>query len=168
MKMESVKQNFESMWDSVTEGWRHLWQSAGTSLTHFKPGQDSSVPAKSEVDDSTYLPGLGWSMLGGDVFEDDERVMARLEVPGMEKDDITIEVLDNRLIVSGEKRFERENSDGRWRVVQCAYGAFRREIALPAKVLVEQASATYKNGVLRVEIPKAELGQTKPHTIKVD
>jgi HSP20 family protein len=55
---------------------------------------------------------------------------------------------------------------GEW--FQCAYGAFRREIALPAKVLVEQASATYKNGVLRVEIPKAEPGQTKPHTIKVD
>jgi HSP20 family protein len=168
MNFDSVKQNLESFWGSLAEGWQHMVQSAGGALTRFKPGLSSQLPDKSEVDQKSYLPTLGWAMLGGDVFEDENRLVARLEVPGMDKKDITIEVVGNTLFVSGEKRFERESGEGRWRVVQCAYGAFRREIPLPTKVLADQASATYKNGVLRIEIPKAEPSRVKPWSISVN
>jgi HSP20 family protein len=59
-------------------------------------------------------------MLGGDVFEDDKGLVVRLEVPGMEKSDFDIEVTDQKLVVRGEKRFERETTDGRYRFLQCA------------------------------------------------
>jgi HSP20 family protein len=70
-------------------------------------------------------------------------------------------------VVSGEKRFEREDSAGRYRVLQCAYGSFRRVVALPAPVLADKAKASYKNGVLRVELPKAESAKSHRLTIKV-
>jgi HSP20 family protein len=120
------------------------------------------------VDDGFYLPSIGWSMLGGDLFEDDKRVVVRVEVPGMEKDELNVEVQDDRVLIHGEKRFEREDTEGRYRLLQCAYGNFRRVVVLPAAVLPDQAKATYKNGVLRLELPKAEIDKPLKRTIKVD
>ncbi len=168
MKLESVKEGLGAFWDSMAEGWRHLRQSAASALTRFKPGEQSNLPVRSEVDDELYLPMRGWSMLGGDVFEDDKRLVVRLEVPGMDKQDIGIELVDDALVVSGEKRFRREDTQGRWRVLQCAYGSFRRVVPLPAPVRADQATASYTDGVLRIDLPKAEPGRPKAMTIKVD
>lgn len=168
MKLESVKEGLGAFWDSMAEGWRHLRQSAASALTRFKPGEQSNLPVRSEVDDELYLPMRGWSMLGGDVFEDDKRLVVRLEVPGMDKQDIGIELVDDALVVSGEKRFRREDTQGRWRVLQCAYGSFRRVVPLPAPVRADQATASYTDGVLRIDLPKAEPGRPKPVTIRVD
>jgi HSP20 family protein len=168
MKLESVKEGLGAFWDSMAEGWRHLRQSAASALTRFKPGEQSNLPARSEVDDELYLPMRGWSMLGGDVFEDDKRLVVRLEVPGMDKQDIGIELVGDALVVSGEKRFRREDTQGRWRVLQCAYGSFRRVVPLPAAVRADQAKASYTDGVVRIDLPKAEPGRPKAMTIKVD
>lgn len=168
MNLDNVKESVESLWNSLAEGWQHLRQSAATALTHFKPGSDSAVPSAKEVDDLSYLPTRGWAMLGGDVFEDDKRLVVRLEVPGMEKQDFAIEVFDGRLVVTGEKRFQRESSEGRWQIVQCAYGSFRREIPLTARVALDEARATYSNGVLRIELRKLEPGPPRSLTIPVE
>ena len=79
-----------------------------------------------------------------------------------------IEVNENALVISGEKRFEGESSQGRWRVMQCAYGSFRRVVPLPEAVNADAAIASYKNGVLRVELPKTKPGKPKGITIKVE
>ena len=70
MKMESLKENFESLWDNISEGWRHLRASAAGALTRFKPGEKTDLPAPAEFDDNLYQTGRGWAMLSGDVFED--------------------------------------------------------------------------------------------------
>lgn len=168
MKLESLKEGVESLWDNLAEGWRHLAHSATGALTRFKAGEKTDLPARAEVDDASWLPSRGWAMLGGDVFEDDKRLVVRLEVPGLNKEDMVVEVRDGALVVSGEKRFERESTEGRWRVMQCAYGSFHRVVPLPEPVLADQARATYKNGVLRVELPKATPGKLRSITIKVD
>lgn len=168
MKLESLKESVTSLWDNLSEGWRHLARSAGGALTRYKAGEKTDLPARGEVDDASWLPSLGWAMLGGDVFEDDRRLVVRLEVPGMDKEDLRLEVRDDALVVSGEKRFEREGTEGRWRVMQCAYGSFHRAVPLPAPVLADEARATYKNGVLRVELPKARPGRPEAITIRVD
>jgi HSP20 family protein len=168
MKLEEIKQGFTSLLDSVADGWQRLRQSAAGALVRFKPGEEANMPAKGEVDDDFYLPSHGWSMLGGDVFEDDTRLVVRLEVPGMEKEEFTVEVAGDALVVRGEKRFEREDTQGRWRVLQCAYGSFRRVVPLPATVLADRAKASYKNGVLKIELPKAAPGKPQTLTIKVD
>lgn len=168
MKLESLKDSVGSLLDNLAEGWRHLTESAAGALTRFRAGDRTDLPPRAEVDDATYLPTRGWAMLGGDVFEDDKRLVVRLEVPGMDKQDINLEVLDNALVVSGEKVFERETTEGRYRVMQCAYGSFRRTVPLPVAVRGDQARATYKNGVLRVELPKAEPSQPRAFAIRVE
>ncbi len=168
MRFENIKQGFNSLWDSMAEGWQRLRQSAAGALIRFMPGEQSNLPGKSEVDDDFYLPSQGWALLGGDVFEDDARLVVRVEIPGMRKDEFRIEVLDDALVVSGEKHFERESSEGRYRVLQCAYGSFRRIIPLPTQVLADQANARYAEGVLRIELPKASPGRPKSHTINVN
>lgn len=168
MKIDDIKESVSSLWASATEGWRRLRQSAADSLTPFKATEGASLPARSEVDDDFYLPSLGWSMLGGNVFEDSQRVVVRLEVPGVEKENFNIEVIDDVLVVRGQKRFERESSEGRYRLLQCAYGSFRREIALPVPVQVDKAVATYRDGVLRIEFPKTPAARARSKTIKVE
>ncbi len=165
MKMHDIKHSFGSLWDTVAEGWSRLRESAGSALTRFRPGETANLPPRGEIDDSAFLPSHGWAMIGGDVFEDDRRVLVRLEVPGMDKKDIHIEVLGDTLTVRGEKRFEREATEGRWRVLQCAYGHFHRSVPLPTAVKSEEARATYRDGVLRIELPKAEA--SKPRTVEV-
>jgi HSP20 family protein len=168
MKLDDLKQGLSSFWDSVAEGWQHLRQSASTALTAFKPGEKTNLPAHADVDDMFYLPSYGWAMLGGDVFEDEKRVVVRLEIPGLQKDDFDIEVQGDELIVRGDKRFERESSDGRYRMLQCAYGSFRRTFPLPAEVLIDKADATYRNGVLRIELPKAKPATPRKLAVKVE
>ena len=168
MNLEDLKQGINSFWDSVAEGWQRLRQSAAGALIRFMPGETANLPPKNEVDDEFYLPSHGWAMIGGNVFEDDTRLVVRLEIPGMQKEAFDLEVLEDTLVVSGEKRFEREHTEGRYRVLQCAYGSFRRVVPLPARVLPGQASATYADGVLKIDLPKASPGRPEKHTIKVN
>lgn len=168
MKLDDIRQGFSSLLDSMSEGWQRLRQSAASALTGFKPGTDTQLPAQTDVDDAFYMPSRGWSMLGGDVFEDDSRVVVRVEVPGMDKQDIDIEIQGDVLIVSGEKKFERETTQGRYRVLQCAYGSFRRVVHLPAPVISDQAKASYTSGVLRVELPKIAVGNPRRHRVSVE
>lgn len=167
MSMESIRHGIGSIWESVTEGWERLRRSASDALTRYRPGDKTHLPARDSVDDALYVPHLGWAMLGGDVYEDNDRVIVRIEAPGMEKDDFEIEAVGDRLAIRGEKRFEHESTEGRWRVLQCAYGSFHRTVALPAPVRVEQAKASYRNGVLRIELPKAERGKPRSCRISV-
>ena len=77
MVLNDVKQGFASLWESVSEGWQRVRQSAAGALIRFMPGDHSVLAGKSEVDDDFYFPSQGWALLGGDVFEDDRRVMVR-------------------------------------------------------------------------------------------
>jgi HSP20 family protein len=167
MSLDNLKDQFGSLWSNLSEGWREMWQSAANAITRFVPGEHTNLPAASEVDDDRFLPARSWAMLGGELFEDEKRLIVRLELPGMDRQDIDIEIRENEVLVSGEKRFERENTEGRWRVMQCAYGSFRRSIPLPCSVKENEAQASYTNGVLRIELPKQEPAQLAGHRIKV-
>ena len=167
MKMQEIRHGVESLWESVSEGWDRLRQSAAGALTRFRPSGKSDVPSTGETDDCTYHPSARWAMVGGDVFEDDKRIVVRIEAPGMEKGDFDVQVREGALVVRGEKRFERESSQGRWRVLQCAYGEFERVVPLPAEVVADQASAIYRRGVLKVELPKAASERPRSRQIAV-
>lgn len=167
MKIDDIRQGFGSLWDSVADGWERLRRGTRGALTRFRAGDDSRLPERGDIDDTPFMPGMGWALIGGDVFEDDDRVVVRIEAPGLERSDFDLQVVRDELVVSGEKRFERETSQGRWRVMQCAYGAFRRRVPLPAAVQSDAARATYRNGVLRVELPKQRTGRPAVRRISV-
>jgi HSP20 family protein len=162
-----IRQGVGNLLDTVTEGWNRLRETASGAITRFKPAESANLPAGSEVDDGAYMPTHAWAMLGGDVYEDDKRLVVRLEVPGMDKKDFQVEVLGDTLTVRGEKRFERESTEGRWRVLQCAYGHFHRSVPLPVEVRSEEAQASYKDGVLKIVLPKVETAKPRAVNIKL-
>ena len=170
MTIDELRQGFgtfRQLRDSVAGGWERLRRKAAGALTRFKPGQPTALPPQGDIDDPTFGSGPLWAMVGGDVFEDAKRIVVRLEAPGMARQDFELEVLGETLVVKGEKRFQRESSEGRWRVVQCAYGSFQRVVPLPAGVQADQARATYRDGVLRIELPKRTPGAPGARAIPV-
>jgi HSP20 family protein len=150
------KRNLGQAWENLAEGWRELRERAAGAMTRFSPARDPEVPAPAE---SAFSPS--WGLLAADVFDNDNSVVVRLEAPGMEKRDFKVEVRDDVLYVEGEKRFERETGDGRYRLMQCAYGRFQRAVGLPVPVKSDRARATYRDGVLRIELPKAESARAR-------
>ena len=154
-RLDQVRQGLENALETLAEGWRELSQRATGALTRFKPGPATTAEGGSAPDDDLPMRS-GWAFLAADVFEDADKVVVRLEAPGMRRDDFHVELDGGVLCVRGEKRFEREGGTGRYRVVQCAYGQFRREVALPVPVQSDQTRASYRDGVLRIELPKAE------------
>jgi HSP20 family protein len=88
-----------------------------------------------------------------DVFERDNQFMVRAELPGLNTNDIEIEVMDNMLTISGERREEHEEKQEGYRVSERHYGRFFRTIPLPEGVEAEQVQAKFQNGVLEVTMP---------------
>lgn len=156
------KHGLEQAWESLADGWREVRERTAGALTRFAP---SRVVARSTddapADDLEPPIGGSWALLAADMYDDDEKIVVRLEAPGLARDDFDIEVREQLLVVRGEKRFQRESNRGRWREIQCAYGAFRRAVPLPVPVRGDKASATYRAGVLRIELPKAEAAKTR-------
>ncbi len=148
--LQQLREGVDRAWEGLQAGWRALTQRAASALTRFLPGE---APAD---DDGRSLVSTspGWGLLAAEIREDDEEVCVRLEVPGMQADQLEIQVLDRILVVSGEKRVAREERRGRYHVTERAYGRFERALPLPTEVDEARAGADYQNGVLTVRIPK--------------
>lgn len=161
---EQLKQGADQAWESLAEGWRELSNRASSALTRFKPAPQiaESPPASSP----TALPRTArWAFLAADVFESDDAIVVRIEAPGMQREDFNVAVSGDVLTVWGEKRTKQEASAGQWRVVQSAYGHFRRDVPLSMPVQADKARASYRDGVLRIELPKSE--EARPRRIAV-
>lgn len=91
-----------------------------------------------------------------DVVEREDEYLLTAELPGLEEKDFQLEVHGNVLTLSGEKRAADEEARKGWRWSERVYGSFRRSVQLPVEVAADKASASYRNGVLTVTIPKAE------------
>ncbi len=89
-----------------------------------------------------------------------------VELPGMEKDDIDIEIKDNVLTISGEKKEETRSEEGTFYRRERRFGKFSRSINLPNDINANSISAEYKNGVLMLVLPKTEEAKPKKITIK--
>lgn len=100
-----------------------------------------------------------------DIFDTDQAIVLRAELPGLDPDDIEIEVDDNVLSLKGERRFEETVQEGRYYRLERAYGRFQRSVTLPQGVKADEISATFDKGVLSVRVPKAE--EVRPRKIAV-
>ncbi|HEV7868161.1 MAG TPA: Hsp20/alpha crystallin family protein [Chthoniobacteraceae bacterium] len=106
----------------------------------------------------------GWSP-ALDVHDDKENFVVHLELPGMKKEDINLSLHDGMLTVSGERKQEREQKNGGSFRSERYFGKFQRSVTLPALVDASKVSASYKDGVLIVTLPKSE--EAKPKQIEV-
>lgn len=100
-----------------------------------------------------------------DIYEDDQRLVLKLEVPGVKQDDIDIQVEGRTLTVRGERKFDREEKQENFHRVEHRYGTFARSFTLPNSVDAENVKATYDAGVLQLEFPKK--AEAKPRQIKI-
>ena len=164
--LQQLREGLHDAWDSFHEGWQRFSNRAAGAITRFTPGKITLKADDGGARHELATRSAGWGVLTAEVFDDDDKIIVRLEAPGMEKEDIDLEVLDDILVIRGEKHFERERKEGRYHVTECAYGRFERAIPLPTEVESDKADASYRKGVLRVELPKAS--SHSKHAIKVD
>jgi HSP20 family protein len=142
MDLDRLKQDVGHTWKWLAEGWRHISDRATNALTYFTPGQG-------EQED-----GIRWGLLAVDVSEQAESIRVQLEAPGLDKDDIDIDVQGRQLIVAGRKSYESERTEGSMVISERAFGHFQRVVPLPDQVTAENAKASYRKGVLSIELPR--------------
>lgn len=102
-----------------------------------------------------------------DIFEDEREVVVKMEVPEIEQKDIDVQIEGDTLIISGERRLEREESRQNYHRIERSYGPFRRTFALPAAVDQGQIRASIESGVLKVILPKRTSGQPRQIEVQV-
>ena len=100
-----------------------------------------------------------------DVTEDEKAYKITVELPGVKKEDVSVEVHDNVLSVRGEKKSEREERKDKTHWVERSYGSFSRSFTLPPTAVSEELRASFNDGVLSVESPKKE--EAKPRQIAI-
>jgi HSP20 family protein len=100
-----------------------------------------------------------------DIFETENEIMVRAELPGIERKDIVLNLDNNVLTLKGERKFEKETRQENYHRIERSYGAFSRAFSIPAIVEEEKIRAEYKDGILTIALPKKE--QVKPKQIKI-
>ncbi len=103
-----------------------------------------------------------------DISETPQEYVIRAEIPGMKKEDTKLSIHNNVLTLSGEKKSEARHEDKKYHRVESYYGSFQRSFVLPDAIKADKVSATFKDGVLSVTVPKAEEAKEKTVEIKVD
>ena len=100
-----------------------------------------------------------------DIYENKEQIVLEAELPGMKREDFDLSVENSVITLRGQRQFEKTDESDNYHRVERAYGSFTRSFTLPNTVRAEDAKAEYKNGVLRVTLPKRE--ETKARRIEI-
>ena len=133
-------------------------------MSHMRRMMNQVMNSYNDMDNET---SVSWSPRI-DVSENDNKFEVSAELPGMERDDIKIEVQNNILTISGEKNSQREEEKDDTYLCERAYGRFSRSFELPALVNSDSIKATYKNGVLTLSLPKVEAAKPKQIEVNVE
>jgi HSP20 family protein len=96
-----------------------------------------------------------------DIYESDDALVLTVELPGVSKDDVSIEIHQNTLILRGQRKPEAGVQEDRYHRVERAYGNFQRAFTLPFMVDQDKVHATYKDGILELRLPKSEAAKPK-------
>jgi HSP20 family protein len=119
---------------------------------------DNPVQAGSGPNLRRWVPAM-------DLVETDDHFVLRADLPGLTEDDVSIELEDNVLTISGERKSEHEEHKEGYHRVERAYGSFGRSLTLPEGVDADTVEASFDNGVLEVRIPKPE--ERKPRKVAI-
>ena len=91
-----------------------------------------------------------------DVFEEEKAFEVHVAVPGMNKEDFKIDLNEDRLTISGERKYSKEKKENSMRSIETSYGSFSRTFTLPDNIDLNRIEAEYKNGILEITLPKDE------------
>ena len=127
--------------------------------------EDNFLGKKSSADEEL-SSGL-WSP-SVDIYETESDIVLKAELPEVNQKDIQINIEDNVLSLKGERKFEKETKEENFHRIERSYGSFSRSFTLPGSINKEKVKASYKNGVLKVTMPKKEESKPKQITVNVE
>ena len=139
----------------------------------FEPIREfSMLPALGGIFDELFAPvraalPTAW-MPRVDIHETEKEYVLNLALPGVKKEDVTVDVRDGVLSIAGERRAVKEEKEKSWLRKETSYGSFRRAFILPDDTHPEQLKAAYKDGVLTVLIPRPAHAEAKGIRIRVE
>ena len=115
-------------------------------------------PAKDQLMAGSFVPPV-------DIYEDEHNLVLKLEIPGINEEDLDVQWENNTLTVKGERKFEKEEKEENFHRIERRYGSFLRTFRLPNTVDGDKCEAHYDKGILKVALPKR--AEAKPKQIKV-
>ena len=134
--------------------WQELEQ-LNRQLSHlFEDGPASVAPREGGL----WVPPV-------DIRETKDALLVQAELPGIEKKDITLEIKEGVLTISGERRYEKDVDEDHTHRIERSYGSFSRSFSLPANIEADKVKAAMKDGVLEITLPKRESAKPKAITI---
>jgi HSP20 family protein len=116
------------------------------------------TPRASGTNGARFLPAM-------DLVETDDHFVLRADLPGLREEDVKVELEDNVLTISGERKAQHEAKGEGYYRLERSYGQFARSLTLPEGVKADGIAATFDRGVLEVKVPKPE--QRKPHRVTI-
>lgn len=119
----------------------------------------SPIFGEGELSTRTWAPPV-------DIYENENDIVLKAELPGVEPRDVEVRVEDSTLYLKGERKFEKETKEENYHRVERSYGSFARSFSLPNSISADKVKAEYKDGLLTLTLPKRE--EAKPKTIKID
>jgi len=122
--------------------------------------RDYNVGGEDPVAAASFVPPV-------DIYEDNQKVVLKIEVPGINQKDLDVRVENHTLTVKGERKFEAEEKEQNFHRIERRYGSFYRAFTLPSTVDTEHVSANYESGVLKLELTKKPEAQPKQIKINV-
>jgi HSP20 family protein len=148
MTIGNIGENFRPMsWFS--EGWAALRDKAHSALVYFHPTE-----AAEEESGDVAMRTQRWGLAATDVVEHGDRLEIRMELPGMDKSDVSIEISGGQIVIAGEKHAESTRRSGNAVVTERAFGRFRRVLPLPVEVDATKVDARYADGILSIDLPR--------------
>jgi HSP20 family protein len=145
------------------------------AIVRWEPFRDL-VTAQRDLDRlfrEAFSPQLGETELSTrswappvDIYETEEAIVLKAELPGVDPKDVEVRVEDNTLYLKGERKFEKEVKEQNYHRVERSYGSFARSFSLPNSISTDKVKAEFKDGLLTLTMPKRE--EAKPKTIKID
>ncbi len=138
-ELEKMRREMDRLWDSIFEG----------------------RSGRSPEELGEWHPTL-------DISETKNDFVVKAELPGIDSKDIDISLTNDVLTIKGEKKQEKDEKNENYHLVERSYGSFVRSVRLPGEIQSDKISASYKNGILRVTLPKSEAAKKKEIKIKVE
>ena len=144
-----------------------------TSLFSLIPRTSSSLPTRDLFDrffEDTDFPSIfssedSW-VPAFDITETDKEYLVTAELPGMDPKDVDVTFSEGILTVKGEKKHEKEDKGENYHRIERRYGSFHRSFRIPGKVELDKVDANYKDGILKLTLPKTEGSETKKIEVK--
>ncbi len=142
--VRSLRQEVDRLFEDFFRGWPRPW--AGSMLT---------------TAEGAFAPTIA-------LRETEKDLVLTAEVPGLQKEDVDVNILEQSVTIRGERKEEKETKEQNYHYRESSFGSFQRVVPLPVPVVAEKAKATLKDGVLTLTLPKAEPSKPKGVKIKVD